>query len=45
MYGAETWTWAKADISKLMTAKMRSLRSTEGENKRDKIRNEKFKRI
>jgi hypothetical protein len=43
MYGVGTWTWAKADISRLMAAEMRSLRSTEGKTKRERIRNEKIR--
>jgi hypothetical protein len=44
MYGAETWTWTEADISRLMAEEMRFLISTEGKTKRDreeakKIRN------
>jgi hypothetical protein len=30
MYGAESWTWTKADISRLTVAGMRFLRSVEG---------------
>jgi hypothetical protein len=33
-YGAETWTWTKADISRL-TAERRLLRSKEGKTKRE----------
>jgi hypothetical protein len=39
MYGAETWTWTKADISRLMTEDMRFLKSIKGKTKRDRIRN------
>jgi hypothetical protein len=34
MYGAETWTWPKASITRLKAAKMRFLRSIEEESKR-----------
>jgi hypothetical protein len=42
MYGAEIWTWTKADISRLTTAEMRFLRSVEGKTKRERIRHESF---
>jgi hypothetical protein len=42
IYGAETWTWTKADISRLVAAKMRFLRSLEGKTKQDIISNGKI---
>jgi hypothetical protein len=32
-YGAETWTWAKTGISRLMAAELRVLGSMEGKPK------------
>jgi hypothetical protein len=40
MYRAETWTWTKADISRLMAAEMTFLRSIEGRTKKGGITNE-----
>jgi hypothetical protein len=42
MNGEETWTWTKADISRLMAAEMRFLRSLEVKTKKERIRNEKI---
>jgi hypothetical protein len=39
-YGAETWIWTKADISRLMAADMKFLRSIQAK-KRERMRNEK----
>lgn len=41
-YGAENWTYSKADFSRLMAAKMRFLPSIEGKIRRERIRNEKL---
>jgi hypothetical protein len=42
MCGIQTWTWMKADISRLTVDEMRFLRSTGGQNRRERIRNEKY---
>jgi hypothetical protein len=39
MYRAGTSTWTKADISRLMAAEIRFLRTIEGKTKRERIRN------
>jgi hypothetical protein len=36
-YEAETWTWTKADISRLTAAEMRFLRRIEGKKKRKEL--------
>jgi hypothetical protein len=33
-YGAETWTWTKASINRLVAAEMGFLRSVEGKNQK-----------
>jgi hypothetical protein len=35
MYEAETWTWNKADTSRLMATELQFLRSLEGNTKRE----------
>jgi hypothetical protein len=40
-YGAETWIWTKADISRLTAVEMRFLRNTERKPKRKRIRHKK----
>jgi hypothetical protein len=42
---AGTWTWTRADISRLMAADMRVLRRTEGKIKRDRIKSKRPDRI
>jgi hypothetical protein len=39
MCAAETWTWTKANISRVMAAYTRFLTLTESKTKRDRIRN------
>jgi hypothetical protein len=41
MYGVETWTWIKADISRLTAAEIKFIRSIEGKTERGKIRSKK----
>jgi hypothetical protein len=35
VYRAETWSWTKADINKLMAAEMRFLRSIKGKKPKE----------
>jgi hypothetical protein len=42
-YGAEAWTWTKADISRLTAAETQFLRNTEGKTTTDRIRNKKIR--
>jgi hypothetical protein len=39
-YGTKTWTWAKADISRLRAAEMGSTISTDGDARRGTLRSE-----
>jgi hypothetical protein len=41
-YGAETWTWTKADFKRPSAAQMRYLRIVEGKTKRERIRSKKI---
>jgi hypothetical protein len=43
MYGAETWTWTKTDVSRLMAAEM-SLLSTLGVERKKKKKKKKRER-
>jgi hypothetical protein len=44
-HGAETRIWINADISRLTEAEMSLLRSIEGRNREEKMRNKKLERI
>jgi hypothetical protein len=43
--GTKTWTWTKADISRLMAAQARFLRGVEGISKTERIIREKNERV